>query len=153
MTLPCKGGSVTELSVTDGCQRRGGDRTTMPQCKSCLLVNIAHSPKLHTFRCSKIKPGSNGAASGRCACWPDARLTAGALNRMCVQPRLVLEKRSKQQRYMPMVISFGARRERAGMAQKVAPMLHEVSVAVERLFQRQFTSSRRHGSHLCRVTG
>jgi hypothetical protein len=153
MTLPCRGGSVTELSVTENCHWRGGDEATMPQCKSHLLVNIAHSPKFNAFPRSEITPGSKGAASGRCACWPDARLTAGTLNGMGVQPTLVLEKRSKQQRDMPMVISFGARRERAGIAQKVAPMLNKVSLAVERLFRRQFTSSRRHGSHLCRSPG
>jgi hypothetical protein len=47
MTLPCKGGSVTELSVTDGCRWRGGDQANIAQYKSCLLVNIAHSPKFH----------------------------------------------------------------------------------------------------------
>lgn len=31
MTPPCKGGSVTELSVTDGCQWRGGDLGKMQQ--------------------------------------------------------------------------------------------------------------------------
>jgi hypothetical protein len=60
---------------------------------------------------------------------------------MCVQPGLVLEKRSKHQRYVPMVISFGARRERAGITQKVAPMLHEFSLAVEPLFRGLFTSA------------
>jgi hypothetical protein len=56
ITLPCKGGSVTELSVTDGCRWRGGDRVSMAQCKSCLLVNIAHSPKFSN---------GSGSVSGR----------------------------------------------------------------------------------------
>jgi hypothetical protein len=55
MTLPCRGGSVTELSVTESCQGRGGDWTSVRQRKSDLLVNIAHSPKFHVSRCSKIK--------------------------------------------------------------------------------------------------
>jgi hypothetical protein len=58
------------------------------------------------FGAPKSRLAARGSPAG-----DDARLTAGALNRMCVQPGLVLEKRSKQQRYMPMVISFGARRE------------------------------------------
>src|ERR1700730_7735706 len=91
------------------------------------------------------------SASGRSAYWRDAQLTAGALDSMCVQPGLVLEKRSKQQRGLPMLISFGARRKRAGIAQNTAPMLNEFSFAVERAFRRQFTSNRRHGSHLRRV--
>ena len=91
------------------------------------------------------------SATGRSAYWRDAQLTAGALNSMCVQPGLVLEKRSKQQRGLPMLISFGARRKRAGIAQNTAPMLNEFSFAVERAFRRQFTSNRRHGSHLFRT--
>ena len=125
----------------------------MAQRAADLLVNIAHSPKLNTFRRSKIKPGHIGVRSRRRQYWRDAQLTAGAIDSMCVQPGLVLEQRSKQQRDMPMVVSFGARRERAGIAQKVAPVLHQFSLAVAPLFRRQFTSSRRHDSHLCRVTG
>jgi hypothetical protein len=79
-------------------------------------------------------------------------LTAGVINSMCVQPELVLEKRSKQQRYMPMLVSFGARRERAGMTHKVAPVLREFGLAVEPLFWRQFASSGRHDSLQCSVT-
>jgi hypothetical protein len=48
-----QGGSVTELSVTDGCRWRGGDGSIMPQCKSHLLVNIAHSSKFHVFGAAK----------------------------------------------------------------------------------------------------
>jgi hypothetical protein len=61
ITLPCTGGSVTELSVTDGCQWRGGDQTNVPQCKSCLLVNIAHLAKFHVFGRSKIKTRHKGS--------------------------------------------------------------------------------------------
>jgi hypothetical protein len=43
MTLPGKGGSVTELSVTGNCQWLGGDGITMPQCErylwSILLIH------------------------------------------------------------------------------------------------------------------
>jgi hypothetical protein len=63
-------------------------------------------------------------------------LTACALNSMCVAPFLVLEKRAKQQRNLPMMISFGARRKRAGIAQNVAPMLNKLRFAVKRLVGR-----------------
>jgi hypothetical protein len=43
MTLPYRGGSVTELSVTDGCQWRGGDpaniRPRKPFYWSILLIH------------------------------------------------------------------------------------------------------------------
>jgi hypothetical protein len=41
------GGSVTELSVTDGYLWRGGDGTIMTHCNPPPLVNIAHSRKFH----------------------------------------------------------------------------------------------------------
>jgi hypothetical protein len=63
MTLPCKGGSVTELSVTDGCRWRGGDQANMAQYKSYLVVNIAHSPKFHVLWGSKIRLGKKGVHS------------------------------------------------------------------------------------------
>jgi hypothetical protein len=75
-------------------------------------------------------------------------LTARTLNSMCVEPFLVFEQRAKQQRNLPMMISFGTGRKRTGMAQNVAPMLKKVRLAVERLVYRQHTSNRRHGSHL-----
>jgi hypothetical protein len=75
-------------------------------------------------------------------------LTARALNSMCVEPFLIFEQRAKQQRNLPMMISFGTGRKRTGMTQNVAPMLKKVRLAVERLVYRQHTSNRRHGSHL-----
>jgi hypothetical protein len=36
-------GGTIELSVTDGCQRPGGDRSSMPTRQRGPLVNIAHS--------------------------------------------------------------------------------------------------------------
>jgi hypothetical protein len=72
---------------------------------------------------------------------------------MCVQPALVLEKSAKQRRDLPMMVSFGARRERAGIAQNIAPMLKELSFAVERSFLREFASKRRHVGQLCRAPG
>jgi hypothetical protein len=41
---------------------------------------------------------------------------------MCVEPFLIFEQRAKQQRNLPMMISFGTGRKRTGMAQNVAPM-------------------------------
>jgi hypothetical protein len=41
------GGSVTDLSVTDGCRWRGGDFNSMLQCEASLLVNIAHSREVN----------------------------------------------------------------------------------------------------------
>jgi hypothetical protein len=78
---------------------------------------------------------------------------AGALDSMCVEPFLVPEERAKQQRNLPMMISFGARRKRAGIAQNVAPMLNKVRCVVERMLWRRVTSNRRHGGHLCRSPG
>jgi hypothetical protein len=52
---------------------------------------------------------------------------------MCIQPLLVLEERAKQQRNLPMMISFRAGRKRTGKAQNVAPMIVKVRPAVERL--------------------
>ena len=46
---------------------------------------------------------------------------------------LVLEERAKQQLNLPMMISFGARRKRAGIAQNIASMLDKFRFAVERL--------------------
>jgi hypothetical protein len=110
--------------------------------------------KISYFSALQNQTWQQGAAKGRvCVIGAMPRLTAGALNSMCVQPSLVLEKHSKQQHYMPMAISFGARRERAGITQKVAPMLCEFSLAVEPLFWWQCTSNRRHDSHLCRSPG
>jgi hypothetical protein len=61
------------------------------------------------------------------------QLTAGALNSMCVEPVLVVEQGAKQQRNLPMIISFGTRRKRSGIAQNVAPMLNKFRCDVERL--------------------
>jgi hypothetical protein len=72
---------------------------------------------------------------------------------MCVQPFLVLEERAKQQRNLPVLISFDARRKRAGIAHDIAPMLNEIGSAVQRSFKRQITSNRRHGCHLSRSPG
>jgi hypothetical protein len=55
---------------------------------------------------------------------------------MCVEPFLVFEQRAKQQRNLPMMISFGTGRKRTGMAQNVAPMLKKLRLAVERLVYR-----------------
>jgi hypothetical protein len=60
-------------------------------------------------------------------------LTARTLNSMCVEPFLVFEQRAKQQRNLPMMISFGTGRKRTGMAQNVAPMLKKFRFVVERL--------------------
>jgi hypothetical protein len=48
---------------------------------------------------------------------------------MFVEPILVLEERAKQQLNLPMMISFGARRKRAGIAQNIAPMLNKFRFA------------------------
>jgi hypothetical protein len=72
---------------------------------------------------------------------------------MCVQPFLVLEQRAKQQRNLPVLISFDAGRKRAGIAHDIAPMLNEIGSAVQRSFKRQITSNRRHGCHLSRSPG
>jgi hypothetical protein len=40
------GGSATELSVTESCHGRGGDRAKMLPCVPEFLVNTAHIPKL-----------------------------------------------------------------------------------------------------------
>jgi hypothetical protein len=71
---------------------------------------------------------------------------------MRVQPRLVLEERAKQQRNLPVMISFGARWKRAGAAQKAAPVLDKLRFAVTRLVQRR-SGNRRHECHLGRITG
>jgi hypothetical protein len=47
-----------------------------------------------------------------------------------------------------MMISLGARWKRAGRAQNVAPMLKQFRLAVGRSMCWQFTSNRRHRSHL-----
>jgi hypothetical protein len=72
---------------------------------------------------------------------------------MCVQPALVLEKSAKQRRDLPMMVSFGAWRERASIAQNIASMLKEFSFAVERSFLREVTSNRRHVDQPCRAPG
>jgi hypothetical protein len=50
MTLPCIGGSVTELSVTGGCLWRGDDKGTLSRLGSRILVNTAHLAKSLTKR-------------------------------------------------------------------------------------------------------
>jgi hypothetical protein len=72
---------------------------------------------------------------------------------MCVQPALVLEKSAKQRRDLPMMVSFGAWRERAGIAQNIASMLKEFSFAVERSFLREVTGNRWHVDQPCRAPG
>ena len=69
---------------------------------------------------------------------------------MCVEPFVVLEQGAKRQRNLPMLIPFGPGRKRARVPQDIAPMLNKLGFIVERLVQRQFTSNRRHGSHLHR---
>jgi hypothetical protein len=49
---------------------------------------------------------------------------------MCVEPFLIFEQRAKQQRNLPMMISFGTGRKRTGMAQNVAPMLKKFRLVV-----------------------
>jgi hypothetical protein len=44
------GGSVTELSVTDGCPRSGGDVPLLAHCEAPLLINIAHIQKINDLR-------------------------------------------------------------------------------------------------------
>jgi hypothetical protein len=51
---------------------------------------------------------------------------------MCVKPVLAIEQ-AKQQRELPMMISFGTGRKRSGIAQKVTPMLNKFGWDVERL--------------------
>ena len=45
-----RGGSVTELSVTDGCLLAGGDVAILAHCQDPLLVNIAHNQKVSDLR-------------------------------------------------------------------------------------------------------
>jgi hypothetical protein len=45
-----RGGSVTELSVTDGCLLAGGDVAILAHCQDPLLVNIAHNQKVNDLR-------------------------------------------------------------------------------------------------------
>jgi hypothetical protein len=66
---------------------------------------------------------------------------------MGVEPLPAPEQGAKRQGNLPVLISFGAGRKRARIAQDVAPVLDKFGSAVERLFQRQFTSNRRHGGH------
>jgi hypothetical protein len=54
--LPALGGSMTELSVTDGCRWRGGDGIRMRRRVPQWLVNIARYSKLYTQ--------GNGPSSG-----------------------------------------------------------------------------------------
>jgi hypothetical protein len=63
---------------------------------------------------------------------------------MCVEPILVFKQRAKQQRYLPMLISFGAGRKQAGTPQNAAPVLNKVRFAVARMIRRQRTGKRRH---------
>jgi hypothetical protein len=67
---------------------------------------------------------------------------------MCVEPIPVLEERAKQRRNLPLVISLGAWGERAGRAQKVAPMLKKLRLAIAAVVYRPHASNGRHGSHL-----
>ena len=50
MTLPARAGALPNSRSPMVANWRGGDGSNVPQCASCLLVNIAHSPKFHTFR-------------------------------------------------------------------------------------------------------
>jgi hypothetical protein len=75
-------------------------------------------------------------------------LTARTLNSICVEPILALEQRAKQRRNLPMMISLGAWRKRAGRAQNAAPMLKQFRLAVGRSMHWQHASNRRHGKHL-----
>jgi hypothetical protein len=74
---------------------------------------------------------------------------------MCVEPFSVLEQGAKRQGDLPVLIPFGAGRKRTRIAQNVAPVLKKFRLTVTRVIYRQFTSNRRHGSHLCplSVTG
>jgi hypothetical protein len=67
---------------------------------------------------------------------------------MCFKPLPVLEQGAKRQGNLPVLIPFGAGRKQARIAQNVAPVLKKFRFAVERRVWRQFTSNRRHGSHL-----
>ena len=63
---------------------------------------------------------------------------------MGFQPFPVLEKGAKRQSDLPMLIAFGAGRERAGISQNIAPVLNKFRVAIERMIWRQCASNRRH---------
>jgi hypothetical protein len=73
-------------------------------------------------------------------------LAAGALDGVGVEPLSAPEQGAKRQGNLPVLIPLRAGRKRVRIAQDVAPVLDQFRPAVEeRLFQRQFTSSRRHG--------
>jgi hypothetical protein len=58
------GGSITDLSVTDGCRVRCGDRRIVPQRTSGSLVNIAHIPKIILASRPASMQNDPGAAAG-----------------------------------------------------------------------------------------
>jgi hypothetical protein len=92
-------------------------------------------------------------ASTRFAAWQPAKIAgidrryalfARTVHGMGVQPFLVLEKGAERKRDLPMLIAFGARWKRPGIAQDVAPVLDKLRLAVERTILHQCTSNRRH---------
>jgi hypothetical protein len=104
-------------------------------------------------RIRKIVPVCCSNLRQKAAPSSDHALFAAPLNRISVEPFLVLEKGPERQRYLPMLISFGARRECPGISQDVAPVLDKLCFAVERTFLRQRTSNRRHdATHIDSVT-
>jgi hypothetical protein len=58
---------------------------------------------------------------------------AGAFNRVCAEPSLVLEQGAKRQGNLPVLIPLGVGRKRAGVSQDVAPVLDEFGLTVERM--------------------
>jgi hypothetical protein len=56
----------------------------------------------------------------------------------------VLEQGAERQSDLPVLIAFGAGRERAGISQNIAPVLNKFRVAIERMIWRLCASNRRH---------
>ena len=59
-------------------------------------------------------------------------------------PFSVLEQGAERQSDLPVLIAFGAGRERAGVSQNIALVLNKFRVAIERMIWRQCASKRRH---------
>jgi hypothetical protein len=104
-------------------------RASPPSSHRISGLHISEPPHLRCGCCRSIKTTEvTRPRSSDCV-----TLTARTLNSMCVEPFLVFEQRAKQQRNLPMMISFGTGRKRTGMAQNVAPMLKKCRFVVERL--------------------
>jgi len=66
---------------------------------------------------------------------------------MGIEPLRAPEQGAKRQGNLPVLIAFGTGRKRTRITQDVAAVLDQFRSSVERLFQRHFTSNRRHGGH------